>query len=288
MKRRKALCMNSLTMVPLMNTYSNGRLCMISRYNKNHFKKRYLPLGLTCIETRIRNGFFSSLAKKLQNDDDVNESYDASFVSPHGELNKQNTSQLDLTQKISGVKVASSNNVSNKMTKVGGNMPRLNELRKRLAQLDQNAPSLLSTVTTSTTTKTRPQSVAASTPKKTNRNSNTSSPSEDKTNKISWREVLQSAQEQLSMHKNVDLLTDSFSRPHSYLRISLGERCNLRCLYCMPPEGVPLQTNDRLLNADEISRLVRLFSSKGVDKVSLLFFSKHLLIFMSKMELIED
>jgi len=35
-------------------------------------------------------------------------------------------------------------------------------------------------------------------------------------------------------------LTDTFHRPHDYLRISITERCNLRCLYCMPEEGVPL------------------------------------------------
>ena len=37
-----------------------------------------------------------------------------------------------------------------------------------------------------------------------------------------------------------EILTDSFGRKHNYLRISLTERCNLRCLYCMPKEGVEL------------------------------------------------
>ena len=44
---------------------------------------------------------------------------------------------------------------------------------------------------------------------------------------------------------------------HTYLRISLTERCNLRCLYCMPAEGVDLSPRDELLSNEEIMRLVR-------------------------------
>jgi cyclic pyranopterin phosphate synthase len=47
------------------------------------------------------------------------------------------------------------------------------------------------------------------------------------------------------------------SRRHSYLRISLTERCNLRCLYCMPAEGVDLTPHSQLLTTQEILRLVR-------------------------------
>ena len=43
---------------------------------------------------------------------------------------------------------------------------------------------------------------------------------------------------------------------HTYLRISLTERCNLRCLYCMPEEGVPLARSEDLLTTEEIMRLV--------------------------------
>jgi molybdenum cofactor biosynthesis enzyme MoaA len=46
-------------------------------------------------------------------------------------------------------------------------------------------------------------------------------------------------------------------RRHSYLRISLTERCNLRCLYCMPAEGVDLSPSRQLLTSGEILRLVR-------------------------------
>ena len=43
------------------------------------------------------------------------------------------------------------------------------------------------------------------------------------------------------------ILTDTHQRHHSYLRISLSERCNLQCRYCMPQEGLPLQPDSELL-----------------------------------------
>ncbi|XP_052504419.1 molybdenum cofactor biosynthesis protein 1 isoform X2 [Budorcas taxicolor] len=64
-------------------------------------------------------------------------------------------------------------------------------------------------------------------------------------------------------------LTDSFGRRHSYLRISLTERCNLRCQYCMPEEGVPLTPKPDLLTTEEILTLARLFVKEGVDKIRL-------------------
>ena len=64
-------------------------------------------------------------------------------------------------------------------------------------------------------------------------------------------------------------LTDSFSRQHNYLRISLTERCNLRCTYCMPEEGVPLSPNATQLTTPEILLLASLFVSQGVNKIRL-------------------
>ncbi|KAK0410496.1 hypothetical protein QR680_005158 [Steinernema hermaphroditum] len=64
-------------------------------------------------------------------------------------------------------------------------------------------------------------------------------------------------------------LLDNFQRQHTYLRISLTERCNLRCTYCMPEEGVPLSPSEKLLSADEIVRLATLFAEFGVDKIRL-------------------
>ncbi|NWH56020.1 MOCS1 protein, partial [Geococcyx californianus] len=64
-------------------------------------------------------------------------------------------------------------------------------------------------------------------------------------------------------------LTDSFGRQHNYLRISLTEKCNLRCQYCMPEEGVQLTPKSELLTTQEIISLARLFVKEGVEKIRL-------------------
>jgi GTP 3',8-cyclase len=64
-------------------------------------------------------------------------------------------------------------------------------------------------------------------------------------------------------------LFDRFGRSHTYLRISVIEKCNLRCRYCMPEEGVPLLPKDDLLSFEEIERLAALFVRLGVRKIRL-------------------
>ncbi|KAJ5311970.1 hypothetical protein N7508_002800 [Penicillium antarcticum] len=66
-----------------------------------------------------------------------------------------------------------------------------------------------------------------------------------------------------------DFLTDTFNRQHDYLRISVTERCNLRCLYCMPEEGIDLSPSAKLLTSPEILYLSSLFVSQGVTKIRL-------------------
>ncbi|KAL2366867.1 hypothetical protein RJZ56_000199 [Blastomyces dermatitidis] len=66
-----------------------------------------------------------------------------------------------------------------------------------------------------------------------------------------------------------DFLTDTFNRQHDYLRISVTERCNLRCLYCMPEEGVELSPAAKILTTPEIVYLSSLFVSQGVTKIRL-------------------
>lgn len=61
-------------------------------------------------------------------------------------------------------------------------------------------------------------------------------------------------------------LKDSHNRYHDYLCISLTERCNLRCLYCMPEEGVPLSPPEHILTTPEIVYLSELFVKEGVTK----------------------
>jgi len=65
------------------------------------------------------------------------------------------------------------------------------------------------------------------------------------------------------------VLTDCHHRRHNYLRISLTEKCNLRCQYCMPAEGVTLSKRQDLLTTEEILELADLFIKHGVTKIRL-------------------
>jgi len=62
-------------------------------------------------------------------------------------------------------------------------------------------------------------------------------------------------------------LTDTFKRKINYLRVSITDRCNLRCIYCMPPEGVPVLSHDAILSYEEIARVVRVAAGEGIQKV---------------------
>lgn len=64
-------------------------------------------------------------------------------------------------------------------------------------------------------------------------------------------------------------LIDSFGRRLNYLRISLTDRCNLRCVYCMPAEGVPKISHDKILRLEEVARVARIAVSMGVEKIRL-------------------
>lgn len=64
-------------------------------------------------------------------------------------------------------------------------------------------------------------------------------------------------------------LIDSFGRRIEYLRVSVTERCNYRCFYCMPRAGVRFSTPENLLTGDELVRLIRLFAELGVRRVRL-------------------
>ena len=65
------------------------------------------------------------------------------------------------------------------------------------------------------------------------------------------------------------MLTDAFGRVASDLRISLTDRCNLRCQYCMPAEGMDWLPKAKLLTTDEIVRLARIFVGLGITELKL-------------------
>jgi molybdenum cofactor biosynthesis protein A len=60
---------------------------------------------------------------------------------------------------------------------------------------------------------------------------------------------------------------DLHGRPHTYLRISVTDRCNLRCRYCMPAEGLEWLPRQEILSFEEITRLAGVFHSRGVSKI---------------------
>jgi cyclic pyranopterin phosphate synthase len=62
---------------------------------------------------------------------------------------------------------------------------------------------------------------------------------------------------------------DGYSRPINYLRVSVTDRCNLRCQYCMPPEGIPWISHDAVLRYEEIALVVRVAAELGVSHIRL-------------------
>jgi len=64
-------------------------------------------------------------------------------------------------------------------------------------------------------------------------------------------------------------MIDSFGRRVEYLRISVTDKCNLRCVYCMPEEGLPWLKKDQLLSYEEIREIVRVMAPLGLKKIRL-------------------
>jgi cyclic pyranopterin phosphate synthase len=67
---------------------------------------------------------------------------------------------------------------------------------------------------------------------------------------------------------NVSLI-DGFSRPITYLRVSVTDKCNLRCIYCMPEGGLPWLRRDEILSYEEIAQIVHAAASVGVRTIRL-------------------
>ncbi|MDO8848235.1 MAG: GTP 3',8-cyclase MoaA [Coriobacteriia bacterium] len=65
------------------------------------------------------------------------------------------------------------------------------------------------------------------------------------------------------------MATDAFGRRIDYLRISVTDRCNLRCVYCMPPDGVEWKGHEEVLSFEEIERFAAVAASEGISKIRL-------------------
>lgn len=69
--------------------------------------------------------------------------------------------------------------------------------------------------------------------------------------------------------KRIQMLIDNYLREINYLRISVTDRCNLRCIYCMPPEGIELFEKKHLLTFEELERFSRIAVNLGVRKIKI-------------------
>ena len=63
------------------------------------------------------------------------------------------------------------------------------------------------------------------------------------------------------------MLRDNYLRTHNYLRVSVTDKCNLRCRYCMPPEGIKFLPHDEVLRNEEFIKLNEIFIKMGVKKI---------------------
>lgn len=131
--------------------------------------------------------------------------------------------------------------------------PRLQALRAQLQQDQQKQPPIIHV---SRTTGSREPVKQQQQP----RERNTTPQPVDAVQLREWMD-------QLPSPDSAAILLDTYGRFHNYLRISVVERCNLRCTYCMPAEGVPL--SDNLLSTTEILQLAEHFVSRGVTKFRL-------------------
>ena len=64
-------------------------------------------------------------------------------------------------------------------------------------------------------------------------------------------------------------MQDQFGRKIEYIRVSVTDRCNLRCIYCMPQEGVPAVPHSEILTFDEIERFCRIAAELGISRIKL-------------------
>lgn len=84
---------------------------------------------------------------------------------------------------------------------------------------------------------------------------------------------------------------DNHNRPINYVRLAVTDRCNLRCLYCMPAEGIQYLPKKELLTYEEMERMIRLLANLGISKVRITggepFIRKDLVKFLWNVHAIE-
>lgn len=87
------------------------------------------------------------------------------------------------------------------------------------------------------------------------------------------------------------MLIDQHKRPINYLRLSVTDKCNLRCFYCMPEEGIPFWKKEQVLSYEEMLRICRLLTAQGVNKIRITggepFVRKDLPFFLKELAALE-
>nr|WP_148137896.1 GTP 3',8-cyclase MoaA [Candidatus Formimonas warabiya] len=87
-----------------------------------------------------------------------------------------------------------------------------------------------------------------------------------------------------------NMLMDRYQRKINYLRISVTDKCNLRCRYCLPETGVDLKSHEHILRWEELHRMVKVFVEEGIDRVRITggepLVRKGLLHFIEKLSLL--
>ncbi|MEM1138232.1 MAG: GTP 3',8-cyclase MoaA [Bacteroidota bacterium] len=87
------------------------------------------------------------------------------------------------------------------------------------------------------------------------------------------------------------VIIDNHGRPIEYMRLAVTDRCNLRCFYCMPEEGIKYLPKKALLTFEEMERLVKIVTSMGVNKIRITggepFVRKDLMEFLTKIREID-
>ncbi|MDX1315798.1 MAG: radical SAM protein, partial [Eudoraea sp.] len=63
------------------------------------------------------------------------------------------------------------------------------------------------------------------------------------------------------------MLIDNHNRVINYLRLAVTDRCNLRCNYCMPSEGIDFAKREDLLSIEELKKVARTMTAMGIDKI---------------------
>lgn len=87
------------------------------------------------------------------------------------------------------------------------------------------------------------------------------------------------------------MLVDNHNRTIDYLRLAVTDRCNLRCNYCMPSEGINFANNDKLFTIEELVRLSKIVVAQGVNKIRITggepFVRKDLMVLLRELSIME-